>query len=103
MMEQAAQLSGFYQAIASDNRIGATHISLYMALFQLWNLNHCKNPVPVRRDEVMPVAKISSKATYHKCIKELEQYGYIHYYPSRNHIRKSSVFIDDLQQMKKNG
>ena len=98
-MEQVQQLSGFYQAIVNDNRIGASHICLYMALFQLWNLNQFKNPVAIRRDEVMPVAKISSKATYHKCIKELEQYGYIRYYPSRNHACKSSVFIDDLQHM----
>jgi hypothetical protein len=102
-MEQFRQLSGFYQAIVQDNRIGATHICLYMALFRLWSLNQFKNPVAVRRDEVMPVAKICSKATYHKCIKELEQYGYIRYYPSRNAVCKSSVFIDDLQHMKNAG
>lgn len=102
-MENAEQLPRFYQAIVKDHRIGATHISLYMAFFQQWVCNQYKNPIAVRRDEVMPIAKIFSKATYHKCLKELEQYGYIRYFPSRNHVCKSSVFIEELKGKEKAG
>ena len=92
-MGQLQQLSAFYKAVATDKRIGATHISLYMALFQMWNLNQFQNPVTITRQEVMPIARINGRATYHKCIKELEEYGYIKYIPSYNPFLKSLVYI----------
>lgn len=92
-MGQLQQLSAFYNAVAADKRIGATHISLYMALFQMWNLNQFQNPVTITRQEVMPIARINGRATYHKCIKELEEYGYIKYIPSYNPFLKSLVYI----------
>ena len=38
-MELFPPLTGFYEAIEEDVRIGTTHISLYLALLQQWNLN----------------------------------------------------------------
>ena len=32
----------------------------------------------------MEAAKINGLATYHKCIRELHEYGYIDYHPSYN-------------------
>jgi hypothetical protein len=43
-MELSPPLTGFYEAIEGDVRIGATHISLYMALLQQWNIVGGKNP-----------------------------------------------------------
>lgn len=85
------QLSAFYQAASADRRIGACHISLYMALFHLWQVNGFRNPVLISRAEVMPAAKINGRATYHKCMKELQEYGYIEYAPSFNPAIKSRV------------
>jgi len=53
-------LTGFYKAIADDARIGATHISLYMALLQQWNINGGKNPVTIERSNIMKAAKINA-------------------------------------------
>lgn len=93
-MEKVKELSGFYQAIIDDCRIGATHISLYMALFQRWNLNHFEGPVIFLSREIMPMAKIDSRATYHKCLHDLVEYGYIRYIPSCNQFLKSQVYLD---------
>jgi hypothetical protein len=38
-MEPFPQMTKFYEAIENDVRIGTSHISLYMALLQQWNLN----------------------------------------------------------------
>lgn len=81
-MREIKELTSFYEAIPDDPRIGPTHISLYMALFQLYNLNGFKNPINICRKRVMKVAKIKGLATFHKCIKNLEQFGYIWYQPS---------------------
>lgn len=95
MIEQLTYLSKFFNTATKDNRIGATHISLYMALFQFWHLNHFENPISFTRQEVMPLAKINGRATYHKCINELHEYGYIKYVPSYNPVLKSIVYFVD--------
>ena len=92
-MEQVKELTSFYSAIKSDPRIGTTHISLYMALFQFYNLNRLSNPIQITRTAVMEVAKISGLATYHKCMKDLVEYGYIAYKPSYNPSISSQVYL----------
>lgn len=96
-MGRVEQLSEFYKSIQYDARIGVTHISIYMALFQYWNLNHFQNPVSITRNEVMQIAKINGRATYHKCIRELEEYGYIKYIPSFNPFLKSLVYMKNAE------
>lgn len=92
-MEQVKELTIFYTAIKDDSRIGITHITMYMALFQLYNLNAFCNPVYIRRASLMELAKISGLATYHKCIKDLHSFGYIKYEPSYNPSINSKVFL----------
>ena len=92
-MEQVKELTNFYSAVKNDNRIGTTHISLYMALFQFYNLNRLENPIQITRTAVMEVAKISGLATYHKCMKDLVEFGYIQYEPSYNPAISSQVYL----------
>ena len=53
----------------------------------------------------MRISKISSKATYHKCLKNLHSLGYINYEPSYNPFKGSHVilfnFSDDLKPLPK--
>ena len=92
-MEQVKELANFYAAIKDDNRIGTTHISLYMALFHFYNLNGCQNPIEITRASLMPIAKISGIATYHRCIRDLHQFGYIAYNPSYNPSISTKVHL----------
>jgi hypothetical protein len=90
---QIKELTQFYAAIRNDSRIGISHISVYIAHFQLYNLNHFKNPVEITRVVVMELAKISGLATYHKCIKDLVEFGYIQYQPSHYSRINSLVWL----------
>lgn len=92
-MQPFSPLTEFYEAIIDDVRINTTHISLYMALLQLWNLNQGKNPITISREIIMKMAKISARHTYNKCINELREYGYIIYYPSSNPSICSTVHL----------
>lgn len=74
-----------------DNRLNPTHISLYIALFQLWNMHFFKVEFYINREEVMSFSKIGSKSTYHRCIKELSHWGYVLYSPSHNPFKGSRV------------
>ena len=53
----------------------------------------------------MRISKISSKATYHKCMRELNDKGYIKYEPSYNPFKGSMVilfnFSEDLKPVQK--
>jgi hypothetical protein len=75
-------LTAFVDAATEDPRLATTHISLYLSLFRLWMTKGGIDPLPIQRSEVMRVAKISGVATYHRCIRELDAYGYIRYQPS---------------------
>ncbi|MEQ8472566.1 MAG: hypothetical protein RIC35_15350 [Marinoscillum sp.] len=84
-------LNNWFAKIQEDARINPTHISLYLALFQLWNMNRFRNPLSVARVEVMQLSKIGSANTYSKCMKDLHNWNYIHYQPSHNPLRGSTV------------
>jgi hypothetical protein len=92
-MMYVKQLSDFFNAIKTDNRVTVSHISLYMALFEYWQQQDFKNPVPITRAMLMDSAKISGIATYHKCIKDLHAFGYIEYLPSYNPAIRSLVNV----------
>lgn len=82
-----------YIKLCNDKRISVWHISLFMALFYLWKENGFENPISVTRKGIMALAHINSIATYHKCLKELQQYGYIDYKPSYNSYLGSKVML----------
>ncbi|WP_412476167.1 transcriptional regulator [Flavobacterium sp. TBRC 19031] len=92
-MNYIKHLTGFFERVTQDKTLNPTHVSLYIALFQFWNCNRFKNPISISRDEVMRISKISSKATYHKCLKHLHALGYIKYEPSYNPFRGSHVIM----------
>lgn len=104
-MNYIKHLTGFFEKVAIDKTLNPTHVSLYIALFQFWNCNRFKNPISINRDEVMRISKISSKATYHKCLKNLHSLGYINYEPSYNPFKGSHVilfnFSEDLKPLTK--
>lgn len=100
-MNYIRHLTGFFERVAKDRLLNPSHIALYIAIFQFWNLNRFRNPISISRDELMRISKISSKATYHKCLKLLHAHGYLRYEPSYNPYRGSHVhlfnFAEDLK------
>ncbi|MCL9806966.1 transcriptional regulator [Flavobacterium amniphilum] len=95
-MNYIKHLTGFFNCIGNEKIIYPTHISLYLALFQSWNVNRFKNPITISREEMMKASRIASKATYHKCIKELQFLGFIEYLPSYNPYHGTEVIMYNL-------
>jgi hypothetical protein len=95
-MNYIKHLTGFFERIIPDRNLNPTHVSLYIALFQSWNINRFQNPISITRDDVMRISKISSKATYHKCMRDLNEKGYVKYEPSFNPYKGSIVFLFDF-------
>jgi len=85
----------FFRRAYQDDRLSPFHISLYMALFQFWNVNRFQESFTAARVDIMKLSKVRSKSTYSKCLNELNQWQYIRYLPSNNPFVKStfSLFI----------
>lgn len=92
-MEQTNILTQFFKAIADDPRIGVSHISLFCALLQACPTADCNTVILVKSTELMKTAKILGRATYHRCIRELHEFGYILYKPTYNHRKKNKVYL----------
>ena len=90
-MNYIKHLTRFFELVANDDRLNPNHISLYMALFQFWNLNRFINPISVNRSEMMKISKIGSMHTYHKCLHDLHNWKFIVYQPSHNPAKGSIV------------
>lgn len=73
-------LSAFYFRACSDNRLSPSHLSLYVAL--LLERGGAYEWRSIDKVRIMQLAKICSRVTYHKVIRELFSYGYIEYRPS---------------------
>ncbi|MDL5511238.1 hypothetical protein QSE00_05395 [Arenibacter sp. M-2] len=84
-------LNAAFKRFYFDDRLNPTHISLYMALFQEWNSCRFADEFYVNRRDLMRVAKIGSKSTYHRCVTELDAWNYLSYFPSNNPYKGSKI------------
>lgn len=92
-MNYIKHMNAVMHSFAQDVRIVPRHISLYLALFYLWNKLKFINPIHFDRNELMRQGKIGSVNTFIKTMKELDTMGYLHYQPSQSAYRLSSVTI----------
>ncbi|RKR82065.1 hypothetical protein BDD43_2232 [Mucilaginibacter gracilis] len=92
-MERCQPLSVFFEAIGRDARICITHIGIYAALVQYWQASGFQNPLRAYAHELMPLAKISASTTYHRCIRDLHDFGYILYEPSYKRNVRSAIYL----------
>ena len=96
-MNHQKQLSAFFNLIQHNTNMFPSHISLYTSLFQLWSRNRFQNPVGIIREDVMQMSKINSKATYHKCMRDLQDLNFITYHPSFSQYHSSTVQMNTLK------
>ena len=87
------------RCMSKDERLNTTHVSLFTGLFVHWQRNSFASPFFITRKAVMAYSKIASIATYHKCIRELDAYGYISYQPSYHPKLGSQVYWPDDWQI----
>ena len=69
----------FFQAIPGEPRITARHIALYLAIFRELDPEQPENAVRLKKEKLMEYAKISGRATYFRCLRDLHELGFIRY------------------------
>jgi len=90
-MNYIKRLTYFFDKSVADPNFTPTHLSLFMALFQLWNQSRFLPTIQIVRDDVIRLSKINSKATYHKAMGYLHKHRYINYEPSYNPFKGSKI------------
>lgn len=94
-MDKSKPLSDFFAAIRKDGRISITHIGIYAALLQYRIERGYANPIEAFSYDIMGLAKIAAPITYHRCIRELSEYGYISYRPSFKKNQASKIYFKE--------
>lgn len=93
MVNYIKHLESVTLRMADDGRLNTSHVSMYLALFLIWNHNRFQNPLSINRSEVMKISKIGSQATYHKCMNGLHNWDYLKYEPSHNPLKGSLIHL----------
>jgi len=96
------QLNEALECFKRDIRIKQAHITLYMAFFHIWNREFFKSTIAINRELTMERAKIKSKTTYHNTVRDLNDWGYLQYYPSydprRGSVIRMTIFFTPPRQ-----
>lgn len=80
-------------ALSKDERVTVWHMATLFGIIQLSKENELTAPIYISRKKVMELSHINNFVTYNKCIKELQQFGYIKYFPSYHPAYGSKVYL----------
>ena len=95
-LKELADHGKLLKRMSGDERLMASHVSLFTALFIQWQRNSFISPFPITRRQLMTHSKIASVATYHKCIRQLDDCSYIRYQPNYHPKKGSLVYWPDI-------
>lgn len=82
-MKPSFPIEDFLRKAVLNNQLFPTHISLFIAIFY-YSKDDPSLEFRICRRKLMQYSRIKSIATYHKCLSELVQAGYLDYKPSFN-------------------
>ncbi|PSL33275.1 hypothetical protein [Chitinophaga ginsengisoli] len=91
-------LTAFYTLLHEHERLRANDISLYMALFQLWNQQRFPVSLSVSRSLIIEFCRIGSHHTYLQCLKRLHESGFLVYEPSEKLFSPSVIKMLPLEE-----
>jgi len=85
------QLTAFFERVNTDMRLTPFHISLYLALLHQWRASRFDESFPLMREAVLPYSRIGSNHTFYRCLKDLNDWGYLAYSQSRSSKQPSKI------------
>lgn len=90
---QSLQLASYIKKVTADTRLNTSHLSIYMALLVCWQNQDYVTQFRISRKEIMRLSKIAAISTYHRCMKQLIQFGYFKYEPEYDSYKGSKVIF----------
>jgi hypothetical protein len=89
-------LLAFINGISGEPRVTARHIALYLAIFREVDPEFPEKAITLLKDELMKFSKISGRATYFSCIRDLHELGFICYVPAGHRWMESVAYLKSL-------
>lgn len=90
-MNYVIHLNAFLKMAAEEQWVVVHHYALYMALFNIWNKTGFRRTFSLVRKDGMNASKITSKTTYYKCLKELEEAKLLKYYAGKSPFKPAEI------------
>ncbi|TXE13413.1 hypothetical protein [Algoriphagus aquimarinus] len=78
----ALRMEHLVESILKEPDLQPTRVSVFLAIIQLWKEQERRNPFQISRSKIMKLSGVKSIVTYHKCISELTDRGFVLYRPS---------------------
>lgn len=82
-MNRTAQFQIIFEQMSCDARLSALHVALYHSVLRCWKKAKGASECKVNDIALREASKIHSTSVYHRCLKELEEWGYLRYFPSQ--------------------
>jgi hypothetical protein len=79
--------------LEQTNNVYPSHISIYMALYQIAGEAGFNMPFQISRSRVKALSRVASNACYHACIADLQAWGLIVYLPDYNPAKGSTLYL----------
>ncbi|MDG2432849.1 hypothetical protein [Flavobacterium sp.] len=76
-----------------DPRLNVWHFALLLAIISLGYKQGQMQNIKVSRSKIMALSHINTIPTYHKYFKQLQNLGYIEYFPSYHPGVRSEVYL----------
>ncbi len=76
------------------------YISLYNALFFIWNSSGFQKELSINRENLMYMAKIGSRSTYVKALRWLDENDFLQYSPSKDYLIGSKIIMINKSRIK---
>ncbi|RBQ08983.1 hypothetical protein DRW42_07175 [Pedobacter miscanthi] len=96
MRTEFNDISILIEKVSRDSRLTTVDFGLFSAMLICWKKNGFENPFSISRSRLMLISKICSTKTYHKCLRSLQECGYIIYRPSYHPTLGSKVFLGSI-------
>lgn len=95
-MNRQTQLRNFFEKTSRDTRLSTLHVALYHALLIWWRTNKDTAEFKINDGLLRKASKIPSILLYQRCLKELEEWGYLHYFPSQQPEKESIISLTGI-------
>ena len=86
-------ISEIFSKMTEDPRVTVWHMGLFISILILWEQAGFSKQVRISRKKLMTKAHLGSITTYHKCIVQLCDFGYILYQPTYDCYKGSIIEI----------
>lgn len=101
-MNYIRHLNNAWKKLVTLEKATPHHISIYFTVFQLWNKSRWQNPLSVKREEVMWLAKVGSVTTYTRCMKQLHVWEFWEYKASFNPLVGTVIHLYSFEHAESN-